>query len=177
MQCGTVHFCSSKLEIFVRFVSFQWHFFLYSHYTPFTSKQLFVWKAANGFTGILKQIPHATEVLEQLHDLLVQLQEVPRLIQIYQAAFEYYQRTQPHPSGVPNPDLGPNSTFGARQILALADLYMSVMDYDMVIKTIRSGARWLDGRIHERNWDHLEDDREFDQISTRKKKRPQRRSD
>ncbi|KDQ11782.1 hypothetical protein BOTBODRAFT_113883 [Botryobasidium botryosum FD-172 SS1] len=108
----------------------------------------------NGFLSILRIFPHLPEVLEQLRYLLVELNEIPRIIKIYQDAFDYHRQTQPQPNL--------ETSFGIRQIIALADFYNSINEPEMAIKTIRAGARWLDGRSEERFWDAVSDDREFD---------------
>jgi general transcription factor 3C polypeptide 3 (transcription factor C subunit 4) len=47
--------------------------------------------------------------------------------------------------------------------MALADCYNGINDPSSAIRTIRNGARWLQGRAQkEKWWENVGDDREFD---------------
>lgn len=52
--------------------------------------------------------------------------------------------------------------YSIHQIHTLAEAYLWTHRYDEAIDTIRQGTRWIQGRGHEKFWDELEDDREFD---------------
>lgn len=130
----------------------------------FLSKEIGDRRAARtAFLAILKQYPHDISALEELRPILVELSDIPRGIQLYQEAFEYYQRL--NPSGMVRDTPGneiPGGGFGDMQIIVLADFYNSVGDPDSAITTIRRGARWLQRRGEQRHWDNEVDDREFD---------------
>lgn len=130
----------------------------------FLSKEIGDLRAARtAFLAILKQYPHDISALEELRPILVELSDIPRGIQLYQDAFEYYQKV--NPSGVARDTAGyeiPCGDFSDMQIIVLADFYNSVGDPDRAVTTIRRGARWLQGRGEQRHWDNELDDREFD---------------
>jgi len=73
------------------------------------------------------------------------------------------------PNGPPAPPQNPEGsdtivepTFQDYHVVALADLLIAVGKYEQAIKTIRNGARWLQGRRHEIQYESAPDDREFD---------------
>ena len=119
--------------------------------------------ARAAFLAILKRYPYNISALEELRPILVELSDIPRGIQLYQDAFEYYQTA--YPSGavkVPSGNEIPGGGFGEMQIIVLADFYISVNDPDNAVTTIRRGARWLQGRGEQRCWDSEPDDKEYD---------------
>jgi general transcription factor 3C polypeptide 3 (transcription factor C subunit 4) len=119
--------------------------------------------ARTAFFAILKQCPHDITALEELRPILVELSDIPRGIQLYQEAFEYYQAR--HPSGMAQDESGndiPGGGFGDMQIIVLADFYNSIGDPERAVTTIRRGARWLQGRGDQRHWDNEVDDKEYD---------------
>ncbi|KAF8575754.1 TPR-like protein [Ramaria rubella] len=119
--------------------------------------------ARTAFLAILKRYPHDISALEELRPILVELSDVPRGIDLYQAAFEHYQEA--FPSGKAQDASGneiPGGGFGDMQIIVLADFYNSVADPEKALTTIRRGARWLQGRSEQRYWDNEVDDREYD---------------
>jgi len=128
------------------------------------SKELGDYRTAKAaFTAILKQYPHDISALEEIRPILVELSEIPRGIELYQGAFEFYQER--YSSGVAQDATGndiPGGGFGDIHIIVLADFYNSINDPEKAITTIRRGARWLQGRAEERFWDNEPDDREFD---------------
>lgn len=119
--------------------------------------------ARTAFLAILKQYPHDINALEELRPILVELSDIPRGIQLYQEAFEYYQAL--HPSGTAQGASGnviAGGGFGDMQLIVLADFYNSVGDPERAVTTIRRGARWLQGRSDQRHWENEVDDREYD---------------
>lgn len=100
-----------------------------------------------------------------------QLRDYETAIEVLQGAFEHYQQLYPAgPLGVPqndleNPEGDPGDDSPSLQdfhILALADSLIAMEQYDRAINVIRTGARWLQRRRSEVQWDSMPDDREFD---------------
>lgn len=119
--------------------------------------------ARTAFLAILKRYPHNVSALEELRPILVELSDIPRGIQLYQEAFEYYQEINPYGTVEDSPENDfSGGGFGDMQIIVLADFYNSVGDPERAVTTIRRGARWLKGRGEQRHWDNEVDDREFD---------------
>lgn len=119
-------------------------------------------QAVDGFLKILKYQPTNADVLEQLRLIYLEMDDPKRARVIFQDAFNHCKKHSPQ---------GPHRNteepeFGVIQIIALADFYNNAGSYEQAIRTIRQGARWLDGRLvlveQSQNWDALPDDREFD---------------
>ena len=90
---------------------------------------------------------------------MIELDEIPRATKLFQEAFDHYKH---HQVNGPDPENAENE-FGARHLIALADFYNNAKEYEKAIQTIRSGARWLNGRhVDGGVWDLAPDDREFD---------------
>ncbi|KIJ50499.1 hypothetical protein M422DRAFT_776976 [Sphaerobolus stellatus SS14] len=119
--------------------------------------------AKTAFLVILKQYPHDIVALEELRPVLVELSEITKGIELYQAAFDSYQERYPTGTAV---DLSgnevPGGGFSDIHIIILAKFYNSINDPKKITLTIRRGARWLQGRGNQRLWDNELDDREFD---------------
>lgn len=85
---------------------------------------------------------------------------------LFQEAFDHYQAKFPSGEIAPRSQTepGPDAplVFGLMELLVLADLYNIHEKYDQAIQTIRQGCRWMQGRIAQRFWDTMEDDREWD---------------
>ncbi|KXN83202.1 Transcription factor tau subunit sfc4 [Leucoagaricus sp. SymC.cos] len=122
--------------------------------------------ARNAFLAILKRVPHDLTVLRELHTILIELSDLTGCAELFQQAFEHYQRIYPIGS-IPNPDPENNipiegGGFGRLELLVLADLYNTLGEYESAIAVIRKGTRWLQGRAEQKYWDLCEDDREYD---------------
>ena len=127
---------------------------------------------------MLKRFPHDVTILTELRHVLLETGELRLCVQYYQEAFDYYSSKYPFgpgdgPQGLSlidpqliNSDESSRTSnkqdFTLLEVLVLADLYMTLHAYDRVIKTIRAGCRWLQGRWKEKFWDSCPDDREYD---------------
>ncbi|KAI0072549.1 TPR-like protein [Panus rudis PR-1116 ss-1] len=120
--------------------------------------------ARHSLLAILKLLPHDLTVLEELRPVLIELSDLALCADLFQQAFDHYQRT--FPTGVAtNSETGaelPGGGFGLMEVLVLADLYNTLGAFDKAIVTIKKGCRWLQGRAMETFWDKVEDDREYD---------------
>lgn len=121
-------------------------------------------QARNAFLAILKRFPHDLSVLRELHTILVELSDLTGCAELFQQAFDHYQRL--YPSGFAL-DPATNVTiegggFGNLELLLLADLYNTLGEHESAIEVIRKGTRWLQGRAEQKYWDLCEDDREYD---------------
>ncbi|KAG6836328.1 hypothetical protein H0H93_009078 [Arthromyces matolae] len=120
--------------------------------------------AKNSFLGILKRFPHDLTVLAELRPILIELSELNTCANLFQQAFEHYQRTYPSGRGM---DVASNTEifgggFGLMELLVLADLYNILSEHEHAIEVIRKGCRWFQGRATQKYWDACEDDREYD---------------
>ncbi|TFY70716.1 hypothetical protein EVG20_g2295 [Dentipellis fragilis] len=133
--------------------------------------------------ALLKRVPHDLTVLSELRPILVDLGDLTLLAELYQSAFEHYVSQYPDgpPSSAsastelpaidpalqtPTSDSSSQNTFGALDLLVLADLHNAIGKYDKAVHVVRAGTRWLQGRARERFWDAVEDDREYDMPGT-----------
>ncbi|TFK72655.1 TPR-like protein [Pluteus cervinus] len=143
------------------------------------AKQLRDFKTArNAYVAILRRFPHDLPVLNELHIILVELNELALCADLFQQAFDHYHKLFPTGRLETAPDLAqPQAStsesptqpthaiqvpFGAMELFILADLYTTLGHYEKAIHVIRSGIRWLQGRSSQRYWDLCADDREFD---------------
>lgn len=130
----------------------------------FASKPLIILQARHAFFAILKRFPHDLSVLRELHTILIELSELAACAELFQQAFEHYQKL--YPAGFLH-DLASNMTlegggFGSLELLLLADLYNTLGEHENAVEVIRGGTRWLQGRADQRYWDLCADDREYD---------------
>lgn len=114
--------------------------------------------------AILKRFPHDLSVLRELHTTLIELSDLTGCAELFQQAFDHYQRI--YPSGLAqDPDTNApveGGGFGNLELLLLADLHNTTSEYEGAIEVIRKGTRWLQGRAEQKYWDLCEDDREYD---------------
>jgi general transcription factor 3C polypeptide 3 (transcription factor C subunit 4) len=127
---------------------------------------------------MLKFSPHNVTVIDELLPLLSRLRDWKKGIEILQHAFDYFRSKYPHgPPSTPVLDRDVDPTLQALShqnqndleapfrdvhVAALADYYLLLQFYERAILAIRNGARWLQGRRMEIQWEGLPDDREFD---------------
>lgn len=74
-------------------------------------------------------------------------------------ALTYYQSRYPDPTSLA---LEPPLPFPDTLLINLFDLLMATDEYAKAVFEIKRGVRWLQGRIEEREWEKVKDDREFD---------------
>ncbi|EKM76639.1 hypothetical protein AGABI1DRAFT_122552 [Agaricus bisporus var. burnettii JB137-S8] len=120
--------------------------------------------ARNAFFAILKRFPHDLSVLRELHTILIELSELAACAELFQQAFDHYQKL--YPPGFLH-DSASNMTlegggFGSLELLLLADLYNTLGEHENAVEVIRRGTRWLQGRADQKYWDLCADDREYD---------------
>lgn len=101
--------------------------------------------------------------MRELAPLLIEQAQTTKVIELYTAAFRFYQQEFSYRNYRPEDDLEDAAArFGLPDILLLANCLKQEKEWTKLIKIVRSGARWLDGREREVAWDSLADDREFD---------------
>jgi len=125
--------------------------------------------ARNSLLALLKRVPHDMAVLEELRPILIELSDLGLCAELYEAAFAHYSATFPGGHGI-NPETSqevPGGGYSLMEVLVLADLYNTMGDYDKAIRIIRSGCRWLQGRVAQKLWESCEDDREYDETDWR----------
>ncbi len=129
--------------------------------------------ARSAYLGILKRFPYDITILTELRHILVEAGDLSQCAQLYQHAFDYYtsRNDLTNTLGTIDPSLSQaddaggfssGGEFTLLEVLVLADLYVSLRAYDKIIKTIRAGCRWLQGRGRQKFWDACPDDREYD---------------
>lgn len=124
---------------------------------------------------MLKFSPHDMTVIDELLPLLSRLRDWKKGIEVLRNAFDHFRTKYPHgPPSAPaldrdvDPTLqghgqgGPEAPFRDVHVVALADYCLLLQFYDEAVCAIRNGARWLQGRRMEVQWEGLPDDREFD---------------
>ncbi|CAG8535125.1 815_t:CDS:10 [Ambispora gerdemannii] len=124
-------------------------------------------KAIDGFNHLLKIIPHDMNVIKQLTSIYTRNNELEKAISLYEDALQYYQT---------NNFLSLNNSEDADGIFSLSDvnimaeLYISIGEYQKAIECIKSAVRWLQGRENEKWWnDVVIDDHEYDEEDSRRK--------
>jgi general transcription factor 3C polypeptide 3 (transcription factor C subunit 4) len=114
------------------------------------------------FQNLLKLLPHDPGVLRELSPLLSQSRDFyPLAINLLESAFDFYQETVPI---VSSETLHLLNSYGYEDLETLTDFLLLEKKYLKVVKVIKRGVRWIQGRALETEWDsYLElDDREFD---------------
>ena len=96
-------------------------------------------------------------MLRELVPLLLAEGNLSKATTLYRGAFDYARQVDPHPEHDPD-----QVRLGVTDLASLAYLYELEKNYSEAINVLRTGARWLQGRIKEASWDLLADDREFD---------------
>lgn len=117
-------------------------------------------QAIKAFTALLTVLPHDPGVLRQVAPLLADTQQYARATSLLLAAFAYYRSACP----VVTPDTVERlNTYGYSDLEMLADFLLAQRAYKEVVRVIRQGVRWLQGREKESGWDQMLDDREYDE--------------
>jgi general transcription factor 3C polypeptide 3 (transcription factor C subunit 4) len=137
-------------------------------------------QALRTFLAMLKFSVHNMTVIDEVLPLLSRLRDWKKGIEILQNAFDYFRTKYPHgPPSAPaldsdvDPALQPlthqnlslddvETPFRDVHIVALADYCLLLQYHEKAILAIRNGARWLQGRRMQTQWEGLPDDREFD---------------
>lgn len=98
----------------------------------------------------------------EVHPILSEAGDFTRVIMLFESAMTHYMNAFPSGEEDRVTERVPGGGFGETAIVILADYYTAVNDYEKAIHTVRRGVRWLDGRLEQRFWDTLPDDREYD---------------
>jgi general transcription factor 3C polypeptide 3 (transcription factor C subunit 4) len=115
-------------------------------------------KAAEGFGMLNKLLPNDMSILREIASLYIQLKKIPQAIEYYNRSIEFFKSTG-------NPD----KAFGWSELNILVELYMMAEEWEVAIRILKNHARWLSGRMEEKYWERLEDDREWDSHDKRRK--------
>jgi general transcription factor 3C polypeptide 3 (transcription factor C subunit 4) len=113
-------------------------------------------QAVSGYTSLLRYHPHNPNILRELCPLHVELGDASAAINLALDAFEYWRKTTP---GGSDSDEG---AFGYGDLVLLVDMLFIQRRHADIVKYIKQGARWIQGRANESSWETLPDDREFD---------------
>ncbi|GAA5873300.1 hypothetical protein JCM3774_005935 [Rhodotorula dairenensis] len=116
--------------------------------------------AIKAFSALLGLLPHDPGVLRQLAPLLADTQQYDRATTLLLAAFAYYRSICPLVSAETVDLL---NTYGYGDLETLADFLLVQRNYKEVVRVIRQGVRWLQGREKETGWELMPDDREYDE--------------
>lgn len=117
-------------------------------------------QAIKAFSALLGLLPHDPGVLRQLAPLLADTQQYDRATTLLLAAFAHYRSICPLVSAETVDSL---NTYGYGDLETLADFLLVQRNYKEVVRVIRQGVRWLQGREKETGWDSMTDDREYDE--------------
>lgn len=126
-------------------------------------------RAIKSYLQMLHYRPQNQSIIRQLIPLLFQQNMLDRAIEILQQCEEWNMEAFPDPLLDPammDENAGPDvrNTYESSEVVTLADLLLRADRPQEALRTIRRGARWLDGRGSEEFWDNIvEDDREFDE--------------
>ncbi|PWN94201.1 TPR-like protein [Acaromyces ingoldii] len=133
-------------------------------------------RAAHALLQLLKFRPHNQQVIKTLIPLLYQCDMIPRAIAVLQELEEWSMGAFADP-GVDlrllvdgteeDIDGDVQNTYESSEVVTLADLLLYVGRAEDALMTIKRGARWLQGRLHEDFWEEVPDDREFDEVRGR----------
>ncbi|TKA57180.1 hypothetical protein B0A53_01136 [Rhodotorula sp. CCFEE 5036] len=116
--------------------------------------------AIKAFSALLTLLPHDPGALRQLAPLLADTQQYARATSLLLAAFAHYRSVCPLVSAETVDLL---NTYGYSDLETLADFLLVQRNYKEVVRVIRQGVRWLQGREKETGWDAMVDDREYDE--------------
>ncbi|GAA6054995.1 hypothetical protein JCM3770_000484 [Rhodotorula araucariae] len=117
--------------------------------------------AIRAFFALLSLLPHDPGVLRELAPLLASTEQYPRATALLLCAFAHYRELVP----LVTPDtVGQLNTYGYADLETLADFLLVQRQYAEVVRVIRQGVRWLQGREREGGWDEAVDDREYDEV-------------
>ncbi|GAA5886248.1 hypothetical protein JCM5296_003537 [Sporobolomyces johnsonii] len=115
--------------------------------------------AVRAFSALLQLLPHDPGVLRELAPLLASSQLYSQATATLLAALAHYRLTVPLVSSATVDAL---NTYGYSDLETLADFLLIQRNYAEVVRVVRQGVRWLQGRERETGWDAIADDREFD---------------
>jgi general transcription factor 3C polypeptide 3 (transcription factor C subunit 4) len=121
-------------------------------------------QAVTGYTALLAHHPHNPNIIRELCPLHVELGDSDTATKLAVDALEFWRNSLPEG---PNDEEG---AFGYEDLVILADMLFIQRRYADIVKYIKQGARWIQGRENESSWDTLPDDREFD---PKRKTRPE----
>ncbi|GAA5979094.1 hypothetical protein JCM10908_002802 [Rhodotorula pacifica] len=116
--------------------------------------------AIKAFSALLVLLPHDPGVLRQLAPLLADTEQYARATSLLLSAFAYYRSVCPL---VSSETVDLLNTYGYGDLETLADFLLVQRNYKEVVRVIRQGVRWLQGREKETGWDLMTDDREYDE--------------
>ncbi|GAA5957881.1 hypothetical protein JCM21900_001296 [Sporobolomyces salmonicolor] len=115
--------------------------------------------AVRAFSALLQLLPHDPGVLRELAPLLASSQLYSQATATLLTALSYYRLTVPL---VSSSTVDALNTYGYSDLETLADFLLLQKNYAEVVRVVRQGVRWLQGRERETGWDAIADDREFD---------------
>ncbi|GAA6030008.1 hypothetical protein JCM8097_009212 [Rhodosporidiobolus ruineniae] len=116
--------------------------------------------AIRAFLALLSLLPHDPGVLRELAPLLASTQQYTQAITLFLSAFAYYRQLVPI---VTSQTVDLLNTYGYGELETLADFLLLQRNYAEVVRVVRQGVRWLQGREKETGWDSMSDDREYDE--------------
>ncbi|GAA5826171.1 hypothetical protein JCM11251_007193 [Rhodosporidiobolus azoricus] len=116
--------------------------------------------AIRAFVALLSLLPHDPGVLRELSPLLAQTSQYHQATTLLLSAFAHYRTLVPLVTPHTVDEL---QTYGYGDLETLADFLLLQKNYAEVVRVVRQGVRWLQGREKETGWDAMEDDREYDE--------------
>ncbi|GAA5929194.1 hypothetical protein JCM10213_005007 [Rhodosporidiobolus nylandii] len=116
--------------------------------------------AIKAFLALLSLLPHDPGVLRELAPLLASTEQYQQATSLLLAAFAHYRQLVPL---VTPQTVDALNTYGYGDLETLADFLLLQKNWAEVVRIIRQGVRWLQGRDRETGWDAMDDDREFDE--------------
>ncbi|GJN87835.1 hypothetical protein Rhopal_000790-T1 [Rhodotorula paludigena] len=117
--------------------------------------------ATKAFLALLSLLPHDPGVLRELAPLLAATEQHVKATALLLSAFNHYRAVVPL---VTPESVHLLTTYGYADIELLADFLLAQRTFPEVVRVVRQGVRWLQGRELETGWDELEDDREYDEV-------------
>jgi len=138
--------------------------------------------AADQFNSMWKLVPYDAEIRDKIIINWMLVEEYQKVINLSADCYEHARKFFPK-GDLPSSDqekidinaikgsltiahvkalLANGNTYGTQQLHTLAEAYLWTRKYEDAVNLIRQGTRWFQGRAHEKHWDDLEDDREFD---------------
>ena len=120
-------------------------------------------QARQVFLALNDKFPEDMAVVLELQGVLRALNDTGLLITIMERAMHLLQLAHPSGHGVASDGYdSPGGGFGESAIAILADFCHEIGEYEKAILVVRNGMRWLQGRLEQRFWDGVLDDREYD---------------
>jgi general transcription factor 3C polypeptide 3 (transcription factor C subunit 4) len=115
-------------------------------------------KAAEGFLVLHRLLPNDMAILREIATLFIELQRIPEAIEYYTKNVNFFKATG-----------NQKSDFGWSELNILVELYMMNQQWEGAISTLKNTSRWLCGRVEEKYWEGVEDDREWDATDRRRR--------